>query len=297
MRVTDDGMFQGMARQQAGWRAWAALGLGASAALALLGCSESSDVRPPFLGDQDCEGPQCGPIVGNPNPPTGSIPPPGGERGDNGDGGSDAGVAEPLEAAVALASSADLTLTQRLDVPLSLRLARNPEVELARVNGSEPFTLTGERLPAWLTIRPLQAAEDIIPTTQWVTSEFSPQQMVVMDRVVLSDIGESLVLSPQAPNPVMGHALVTFVDPEGVPLPGVSVEASNGVVAYDLGATFTDATTQTDQRGSVAWVNASSDGPQRPQSLEVRYLESNRRVHLPIASDTVTLARVVLEPE
>lgn len=265
--------------------------LGCSLAVsAALGCGESSEERPPYLGDQDCEGSQCGPIVVNPNPPTGTAPPTGG-----GDGGLDGDLAESLEAAISLASSPDLMTTRRLDgVPLSVRLARDPSVELARVSGSNPFTLPADRLPAWLTIRPLQASADIFPTTQWASLGAAPQQMIVMDRVTLGDIGESLVVSPQAPNPALGHALITFVDEQGAPLPGVSVEAVNGVVAYDLGATFTDATLQTDQRGSVAWMNVPSSGPELPLSLQILYQESTRNVSLPIAADTVTLARVAL---
>lgn len=225
------------------------LGL-AAAAVACVACASKPEKR--FPAAADCTGSGCLPAV--------II---GGGGGTDASANTDAGVASTndagvlaVEAVVVKGLTANLaTVTREVNEIVDVSFVGNQEFE-ARVTGDALLELPGKSLPGWLRVEVADAPSKFKSTLRWTDGKEDPLQLLTADFGLYADVAAALAVQPLALSVKSALVLMTFRDVDGKLLPGLSLRVSSGVVAYDTGATFSDAIAETGEQGAVLWFNA-----------------------------------------
>ncbi len=250
-----------------------------------LSCSSEKVERPPPASDR-CGKELCSaPVVsggisaGKSDEPSGSP---------TGDAGS--GPAGQLSGEVLIVRSPDLAQVGDLDgheVTIAGLGPDGSDNEL-EYDGQGPFEIELQEPPVWVRVE--SSDSDLITTIQGIAQLGAGAQLLVMERRVLSDVSEGLVLNPVALDPTRGHALIHFVDGAGQALANVSVEPTGGIVAYDAGATYTDAVEATSDRGAAILFNSPASAlPGADVQLTITHEQVTTNASVPLARDALTL--------
>lgn len=256
----------------------------------LPGCAKEPVERFPPASDR-CAGKPCsgpgvsGGLSGSPrNPSSGAA--------DAGATLTDGGKAQTLRGSVLAVRSADLSQTTKLS-GFDVRVVAMGSREQATVFSGTPFALALTKLPSWLRVEAPESpkdAADWLTTLQAVGSTQLPVELLLMERQALSDVSEALELNPVALDPTRGHALLHFIGGDGEAVRDATVEVAAGLIAYDTGATFSDAVPATGGRGAVALFNApASPAPGREFPVRVTSGAVTTTVQVPLVTDAVTL--------
>lgn len=239
---------------------------GAAIALLLfLACSEQ-EARPPVAGD--CNEPSC--IEVRDGAITRSIvallPEPGG--GAAGTGGNPPPSSAQLQGTVRMIVEPDLFGT---DPPNARVEVRAPGANGAAVAVSPDldgsFSLSGvtAQEQSWVAVGNFNSPPigPFLDTYQRAnTAAQQPVELAVMQQAVMEQIAQgSFLATPQQLQNDRGHAIVQFIDPFGVPVPGVSLTyptPDDAGIAYDSGDLYSDLLTETSVRGTVVLLNLSA---------------------------------------
>lgn len=258
----------------------------------LCGCAAEDPHRPPFIsdqcGDDACSAPTIsGGVAGN-NPEVVDAPAPADVDPDGVDG--------QLSTTVAVALSPDLTTLASLSEAVRvIGPAADGTVAEVTVSDSERFVLDLASPPIWLRVQPESDAR-LLTTLQRRDTLEAEAPLLVMDRQVLADVSEALAVNPVALDPAGGHAVVHLVDGSGAPIVGAQVLSESGVVAYDIGATFSDSTPETADRGAAAIFNVSAAAePGSDVVFVVVTPDATVSIQLPMLQGALTLANVELQ--
>ncbi len=202
-----------------------------------------------------------------------------------------------LRGQIAVATSADLVSVVdlpdgRVEVMAIEADGRRVETEF-RASEDEEFSLEVSSLPIQVAVRQLDGELDLMATVQW--AKRSPTQLLIVERAVLEQVAANLTSNATFLNEVRGHAFLEFIDAGNLPQSGVSVTASDAVVAYDIGIFYSDAEQQTATRGSALLLNAPAGNyPGDEQEVSYRFDGETTRVDVPIAEDSVTIRTIQL---
>jgi hypothetical protein len=212
------------------------------------------------------------------------------------DAGRPAGDAGQLSGSVVIVQSPDLNVIRNLNetsVRIVFPAVRGGEETLA-LDGDQDFEIDVTP-PVWLRVEPVET-EDLITTIQGISRSGSGVRLRVLEREMMNEVSQSLAINPAALDPERGHALLHFVDSAQAPLANVSIEVTGGIVAYDVGASYSDSVSETSDRGAVALFNApAASVPGRPVDLQVTYAGTTNSVSVILARNAFTLAIFELE--
>ncbi len=200
-----------------------------------------------------------------------------------------------LRGQVVVATSPDLATVADLSEGRAELLAINADGSTAEteIEAGEEFNLVVDELPVRVAVRSLDSELDLMPTVQWAAR--SPVELLLVERAVLEQIAENLTSNATFLNESRGHAFLEFRDGGNLPTSGVSVTASDAIVAYDIGVFYSDADQQTATRGTAVLLNApAGDFPGSEQDVSYRANGQTTRIELPIAVDTVTIRIIQL---
>ncbi|HEX2732420.1 MAG TPA: prolipoprotein diacylglyceryl transferase [Polyangiaceae bacterium] len=284
------------------------LNLGATALFCLalcgltLGCSPKKAERLPPLKDT-CTSPLCknggaqGASGGGGAPQPASPTP--GSPATTGDGGTQAETL--LSGSVRVATSPDFgSLTELQDARLELTASSPAGGEQSAAYGpGDTFKLGVSGFPALLIARQVSGDAKLMTTLQWVDEEPSSDlELMIVELSVLQDVAENLGGTPTALNDKAGHLMLNFVDQAGIPVSDVEVTglSTNGAtVAYDIGATYSDAIAATAERGSVLILNAPAGAlPGTAVSVEFKHVGTTGTLDTLVAKQALTIQTVVL---
>lgn len=269
--------------------------------LLCLACSDETERPPP---PRDCNEPGCLAV----QTPVGGGLSGGGAGAPNGSGGSDNGGSPP---AGTLAGSVNMIIEPDLrqgpldgDVQVRASGPGGGLVSVAADSGGS-FRLEGvDPSPLlWVGVEGLsEEAQGLFMHTlqalDGTLEEFV--ELVVMRRSVMQPLVQSSFLgTPVELDPQRGHAIISFVTPNGQPVGGVQVLVpgdASARVAYDAGDIYSDLTLETSSRGAVAIVNAAAaefPGNVVPVTADLRGQELDLNVRF--ARDGVTVIEVEIE--
>jgi hypothetical protein len=258
---------------------------------AVIACTSPTERYP---AAEDCKGRACGggAVIGA-GGANGSVSDAGQGEMDAGAAGGDAGT-YAVDSLVVRASSVDISTVLASDETVAVSWLTAPEIQLS-TSGSKRLTFPRNPLPDWVRVQAdVDAQSKIGSTLRWVGAGESPLQLITIDEVLLQDVGDALLLTPTTLDAASGHVLLNLRDQDGKPVPGVHVAVVGGVVAYDIGATFSDATDETGDRGAALWLNAPTAGSGTREvqfRLEARGVELNQRV--PVEPRGLTIAALL----
>lgn len=259
--------------------------------LAAMGCSQSQERFPP-ASDRCRTGPCVSSSEITPQGKPGSAAPTGAP--DSGKSAADAGA---LFGDVALVNGPDLSLSGRaLTEPLMIYgPGFNGEVKTQYEPGGEFRLMPDGAAPWWVRVEPTDRSPELLSVVQRVQRP-GAVQLFIIERQSLSDVSEALVFNPTALDPERGHAIIRFTGRRGAALAGVSAVPSSGVLAYDIGETYTDSTNATAARGAVAIFNiAASAPPGVGATLEVSFGRLKTVVSFPAVRNALTSADFALD--
>src|SRR5690606_26948730 len=93
----------------------------------------------------------------------------------------------------------------------------------------------------------------------WLQPGTAPVVQPLFSQRLLDDLGSALAFSPTFADPSAAHAVLRLEDERGRPLAGVVARVSNGVVAYGVGGTASDAFEASTGTGVVVWLDIPAD--------------------------------------
>lgn len=274
----------------------------ALSALGVYWACEEDETRPAGAGDCDecVGGTGYAPISNVPIGMGGSAGAGGGSAGGEG-GGAGSGT---LVGNIAAVVEPDLT-TADVGAVVKVRAAgqRADQVSVdAALDGT--FVLEGVvRDPSlWVGVGTFEAdpASLFMDTLQLSsTQRVQPVELLVMRRPVFDQIVQAgFIANPVELSPAQGHLVLRFLDGDGQGISGVTLvtpppEDTN--VAYDLGDTFSDLTTETAERGTMVLLNrpaAAYPGSAATVSATVNGLR--RDIDVRTAAGAVTLVTTII---
>lgn len=229
--------------------------------LTFAGCSQQSPERPGYA-DLSCQGAKCssgkggsGGVVASPQ--TTSAAPGGSSSGSPADSG--AGAASLLSLDPQEATELERTLGAPVGRPYSLFAWPDDDDPTLRSQGQMAEETTLSESGQWLLVVVTDdtgvADSAWLPTLTWQLPDPDPVVLPLFRRALWEDLAAGLVTNPTSLDPGAGHVLVKVVDQTGQPMIGVSAQAGTGTLAYGTGGYPTDALTETDESGVIAWFN------------------------------------------
>lgn len=251
-------------------------------------CAQESPERSPLASDrcggEPCERPAFGGITGRTVFDAGVAP-------------GDAGQASEFLADVVVLFSPDFQQAQPLSAASLDVIVESSDGLETSVRTSEPrLTLSAlGRPPYWAKLRQRDGTADLMGSLVPFADTSDGRVLPIVERQVLQDITDNLAGNPVPPNPLLGHAFVSFLR-EGLPLPGVSVTLAQGTVAYDAGFIYSDVLIETGERGMVALLNMPAvPFPGGSTSIQFSFEQRSTLLRLQLAQDAVTLVTVELD--
>lgn len=265
------------------------------------GCGQEVRERPPY-SELSCVGDKCTPgaggaVVGvSPSPADGVTEAETTDRlttgqPTDGDGGLSL-VIDPQEAS-------DLQRTLGAPIGRPYSLYQWPELDAAiwQSTGLNAESVAVSGQGEWLLVRVTDGVQapdlDWLSTLSWQLPSNEPAIIPVFRAQFWSDLAAGLALSPTTLDPSASQVLVQVVDALGNPLLGVSAEVVSGAIAYGNGGSASDVLTETDDSGTLIWINAPA-GP--GTTLTLRGDSDPWSVVLPTIQGGVTVAAVGYEP-
>ena len=232
-----------------------------------LACSEDPPERPPALSD--CNETNCTDLRrGNTTVSVGSLVPAEGGGGAAGSTGMPPAVTT-LAGNVRMIVEPDLVAVDPPNAPVEVRAAAGDSgtevVTTPAADGS--FSLAGvlSETAGWAAVGAFTdpPTEPFMDTLQGVdTAAGDAVTLLVMRRSVVEEIAlTSFFTTPLELDPTRGHAILTFVDELGNPLPGVRLTFPSPAdvgIAYDSGDIYSDAEIETSVRGTVVLLNLAA---------------------------------------
>ncbi len=263
-------------------------------------CQEEEE-RPVGVGD-------CDDCVGSPlYPPTSMVPAMGGSAGapGGGSGGQGGGAGTgTLVGNVDAVVEPDLT-TAPLGAVVEVRAA-GQEVEQVRVetalDGSFRLELVDRDPSLWVGVGSFAADPTSIfmDTLQVVNAQRpDPLELLVMRRPVFEQLVQAgFTANPVELAPELGHVLLRFLNGDGQGISGVTLvspEPEDTSVAYDLGDTFSDLSTETAARGTMVLLNLGATAyPGTATTVTTDVNGLRRDVDVRTAAGAVTLITTVI---
>jgi len=264
-------------------------------------CQKEPEERFPPAVDEceqrtcDTDGPTRVPISGGVS--GSNEPSPGGTPGTNA-GGAPGSDEEPdgggklyLRGTVEVATSVDLqTLLELDDMRVRLQAVSPDGTESETSFGAgELFELEISGWPVRVAVHQTTGDPSLMDTIQWVQQ--GQTVVIAVERNVIQDIADSLTAAPLL-DAERGHALITIVDSGGQPRSGASLSVNDGIVGYDIGLLYSDAETQTAERGSAVLVNVPASPPPGTEvDVRARLGGETQTMKLHLAQDSITLQR------
>jgi hypothetical protein len=167
-------------------------------------------------------------------------------------------------------------------------------------DGSADFVLPGltKARNVWFGVEQTAGAEQLVTTLQVRdTTQGDDLELAIVSFDALDSVASLGLLSvPATLDASRGHALLNFVDDDGAPLSGVSIESASGTtIAYDAGDTYSDALDETSVRGSVIVFNVrASSFPGGAQTVTIGYQGESESFDIQVAREALTLYTHVL---
>ncbi|HKO93872.1 MAG TPA: hypothetical protein VJU61_22115, partial [Polyangiaceae bacterium] len=204
---------------------------------------------------------------------------------------------------------ADLVASGPPNAPVQVRAAGALGTEVVATPAADgSFSLAGvlSETAGWAAVGAFTdpPTEPFMDTLQGVdTAAEAPVTLLVMPRAVMDDIAlTSFFTTPLELDPNRGHAILTFVDELGNPLPGVRLtfpSPDDVGIAYDAGDIYSDAEIETSVRGTVVLLNlaaATYPGSLSSVVAELPTLPDRQfRPGFRVAASSVTLLTVELD--
>jgi hypothetical protein len=218
-------------------------------------------------------------------------------------GSSDVGNSDEstlLTGRVVVAITPDLENTRSLGAAFEVEVSGSGRAEstvsdVTADNGRFELALA-DRSPTWIALREKSESGSLLDTWLQLDRSRGEVELPILERTGLADVAQSLLLSPAELDPEMGHAILQFRDASLNPLVGVAVVPNSGIVAYDLGSTYSDSTEGTDLRGAALLLNASASSfPGSWERITVFYKGQSTELEVRLARDTVTIMNFIIE--
>ena len=230
-----------------------------------LACSEDPPARPPTLSD--CNEATCTDVRrGNTTVSVGALVP-AGEGGAAGSSGMPPATTT-LAGTVRMIVEPDLVALNPPNAPVEVRAAGGVGTEVVAIPAADgSFSLDGvvSETAGWAAVGAFTdpPTEPFMDTLQGVdTAAGEAVSLLVMRRSVLEEVAlTSFFTTPLELDPTRGHAILTFVDELGNPLPGVRLtfpSPEDVGIAYDSGQIYSDAEVETSVRGTVVLLNLAA---------------------------------------
>lgn len=245
---------------------------------------------------------------GNIYAPGSSSPGTGGSAGASGGGSSGQGGGAgsgTLTGDVDAVVDTDLSTSPDLGAVVKVRAAGEVAEQVsvdAALDGSFRLERVDRNLSLWVGVGSFSndPSSIFVDTLQRVNGQASaPLELLVMRRPVLDQMVETGFLSnPLELSPTGGHVILRFLDGDRQGIAGVTLlspapEDTN--VAYDVGDTFSDQTTETAARGTMVLVNLSTIAyPGTATTVAATVNGLRRDVDVRTAAGAVTLVTTVI---
>lgn len=265
-----------------------------AAAGGVWGCGQEPRQRPPYAG-LDCKGRKCSQVGGA---PAGGVAP-GTDPGQTNDATSDSSETSDTDAGLAVAldpqEASDLQRTTGAAIgrPYALYRWSNLGQPVLRSTGLDVESLTVDDRGEWLLVsleEPGQAPDPTwLATLSWQEPSIDPVTIPVFRTQFWSDLAAGLALSPTTIDPEASQVLLQVVDSAGQPVLGVSAQSVLGAIAYGNGGSASDVLGETNDSGTIVWINApAGDGT----TLLLEVGTDSWSVALPTRRSSVTVAAV-----
>lgn len=228
-----------------------------------------------------------------------------GAGGEGGGGGMPPPQAGVLAGSVRVVTEPDLSGNEVPDEPVQVG-STGAQQTLVSVDADADGTFRLEGVmstaPLWVAVGALEGSEAgrFMTTLQAVDSTQSQfVELLLVPRALMAEIASaSYLINPRELEPGRGHAIITFVGPNGSRQSGVQIiapDADDAAVAYDAGDIYSDASDRTATRGTAILLNMPASaypGSTLPISAELAGVTYDTPIR--VARDAVTIVEATI---